>query len=75
MALAHDIDIQSAGDSLRRHLERFNWLTAVGIGADQERECLFVYARQLNPTIRSLIPNEWKGFRVIPRRMTLLRPI
>lgn len=71
MASKHDI--RSAGESLRRHLAHHRWLTAVGVGRDQEQECLFVYASRLSHSEKSAIPECWEGFRVIPRRMSVPR--
>lgn len=72
MASAHDIFM--AGENLRRHLARHRWLTAVGVGRDRDQDCLYVYASQLTPTVKAVIPDRWEGFRVVPRRMDIPRP-
>lgn len=68
-------EIHHASERLRSHLARYQWLTAVGIGQDQDRPCLVVYASRLGPTEQSMIPESWEGFRVILRRMALPRPL
>ncbi len=73
MTFTHDI--RSAGENLHRHLARHRWLTAVGVGRDQDQDCLFVYASKLTPTVKAVIPDCWEGFRVVPRRMGNLRPV
>lgn len=72
--MAPEISLQAAAQNLSQHLAVNTWLTTVGIGSEDGQDCLFVYVSRVGKAERSAIPDEWEGYRVIVRKMSMPKP-
>ncbi len=69
------MDIQAAAASLQEKFGDASWLTMVGIGEHEGRECIFLYVKLLNAVPTDLLKRGWHGFPVVVRKMGQPRPL
>jgi hypothetical protein len=67
--------VHEAAKTLHERLEGEPWLTAVGVGKEEGRDCIFVYVTAARPELLAHIGSEWWGYPVVVRRMTFPRPL
>jgi hypothetical protein len=66
---------EDATRSLQSYMQKFPWLTAVGMGKDGERDVLFVYVTSTRHRELENLKNGWEGFPVVIEKMAAPRPI
>lgn len=73
MVMESNAEIKIASEKLFNYLSCYSWLTTIGIGKDDDQDCIFAYVTRLGKTEKTVIPSEWEGFKVVPRKMGNLR--
>ena len=66
--------IEQAARELRDHYRDASWISAIGIGQQHGRLCIFLYAKSLGAAKAHFLKESWQGFPVVIRKMGSVRP-
>jgi len=64
---------RTAAEHLHQKLGINTWLSTVGVGLVEGRECLYVYASRLGAEEKKKIPSTWEGFPVQAKKIGAIR--
>jgi len=66
--------IEQAAAELRERYRDASWISAIGIGQQNGRSCIFLYARSLVAAKAQFPDGNWQGYPVVIRKMGPVRP-
>jgi hypothetical protein len=61
--------IKEAAARLAAHLSNATWLTAVGVGEQDGKDCIYLYVKAPKKHEISFLNDGWEGFPVIVRKV------
>ncbi len=67
--------VHEAAEKLAAHLRRASWLTAVGVGKKDERDCIYLYVKSSKRADIAFLDGGWEGFPVVIRRTGAFQPL
>lgn len=66
---------QLAAQHLYFHLSQYAWLTSVGVGLENGKECIYVYASRSIPSSNNHLPSQWEGYPVLVKRIGTIKAV
>jgi hypothetical protein len=67
--------IHEAAEKLAAHLRWASWLTAVGVGKQDGRDCIYLYVKSPKRADIAFLDEGWEGFPVMIRRTGAFQPL
>jgi hypothetical protein len=65
------MSIVKAAQELLNRLQGVRWLTAIGVGQEDQKECIFLYVKSLRQAKAetAFLTDGWQGFPVVIKQM------